>query len=202
MNKSSNIIWSYTGKLDLVAGTEAAFTEKLLAWTGGLIGVVITSFFYWRNEFNWTNWQYIAVAIIAYDTVGGAIANSLNSCKRFYHSSLQIFEPGYVKLAKNHFLFALIHIHTLLISLMFPTAGLFYGIFWYLLLQASVLTVTETPLYLQRPVSILIIVTALLINSYIIISPIGFEWLVPILFLKIVYGHTVKEEPYRPTAEN
>lgn len=201
MNKSSNIIWSYTGKPDSVAGTEAASIEKLLAWTGGLIGVGITLFFYWKNEFNWTNWQYIVVAIIAYDTVGGAIANSLNSCKRFYHSSLQIFEPGYVKLAKNHLLFALIHVHTLLISLIFATAGLFYGIFWYLLLQASVLTVTKTPLYLQRPVSILIIVTALLINSYVVISPIGFEWLVPILFIKIVYGHTVKEEPYRPETE-
>ena len=202
MNKSPNIIWSYTGKPDLVAGTEATAIEKLFAWTGGLIGIGITLFFYWKNEFNWTNWQYIVVAVIAYDTVGGAIANSLNSCKRFYHSSLQTFESGYVKLAKNNFFFVLIHIHTLLISFTFSAASLFYGIFWYLLLQASVLTVTKTPLYLQRPVSIVIIVTILLINSYIVISPVGFEWLVPILFIKIVYGHTVKEEPYRPEIKN
>ena len=59
----------------------------------------------------------------------------------------------------------------------------------------------KTPLYLQRPISMLIIVTALLINGYFISSPTGFNWLIPILFLKIVYGHTVKEEPYRPETE-
>lgn len=60
----------------------------------------------------------------------------------------------------------------------------------------------KTPLYLQRPVSMLIIVTALLINGYFVSSPTGMMWLIPVLFLKIVYGHTVKEEPYRPETES
>lgn len=198
MNKSSNIVWFYQGKPDLVAGTEATSIEKFFAWGGGLIGIGITGFFYYKHEFDWTNWQYIVVAIIAYDTVGGAVANSLNSCKRFYHSSIQTFEPGYVKLAKNHLFFTLIHVHTLIISLLFSTVNLFYGVFWYLVLQASALIVTNTPLYLQRPIAILFTITALLINSYVVICPVGFEWLVPILFIKIVYGHAVQEEPYRP----
>ena len=198
MNKSSNIIWSYRGKPDLVAGTEATSVEKLLAWSGGLIGIGITCLFYYKNEFDWTTWQYIVVAIVAYDTIGGAIANSLNSCKRFYHSSVRDFEPKYVGLAKNHLLFASIHVHTLLISSLFSTASLFYGVFWYLVLQVSVVAIRNTALYLQRPVSMLIIVAALLINSYVVICPVGFEWLVPILFLKIVYAHAVREEPYRP----
>ena len=129
MNKSSNIIWSYEGKPDLVAGTEATSIESLLAWGGGLIGIGFTCLFYYKNEFNWTIWQYIVVAIVAYDTIGGAIANSLNSCKRFYHSSVCEFEPKYVRLAKNHLFFALIHVHTLLISSLFDTASLFYGVF-------------------------------------------------------------------------
>ena len=37
MEKSANIIWEYTGKPDLLTGTEATVPEKLLAWTGGLI---------------------------------------------------------------------------------------------------------------------------------------------------------------------
>ena len=92
-------------------------------------------------------------------------------------------------------------IHTLLFSLIFPAVSWFYGGFWYLFLQASVLAVLKTPLYLQRPVSMLIIVTTFLINSYVIVAPVGFEWIVPVLFLKIVYGHTVKEEPYRPETQ-
>lgn len=201
MERSPNIIWSYEGKPDLAVGTQATTTEKILGWTAGFMGIVSIGFFYWQNYFDWTNWQYIIVGIIAFDIVGGAVANSLNSCKRFYHSSLQTFEPNYVKLAKNHLFFSLIHVHTVVISLVFSSASWFYGLFWYLILQISVLTVIKTPLYLQRPVSMLIIVTALLINGYFISSPTGFEWLIPVLFLKIVYGHTVKEEPYRPETE-
>ena len=200
IEKLPNIIWNYQGKTDLAVGTQATTIEKVLGWTAGFVGIVIIGFFYWQGKFNWTGWQYIVTAIIAYDVVGGAVANSLNSCKRFYHSSFQTFEPNYVKLAKNHFFFSIIHVHTLIVGMMFDAS--FYGWFWYLTLQASVLTVNKTPIYLQRPVSMLIIVTSLLINSYVVSSPIGFEWLVPILFIKIVYGHTVKEEPYRPEIEN
>jgi len=202
MERLPNIVWSYKGKTDLAVGTQATITEKILGWASGFIGVVIITFFYWKNDFNWEIWQYIVVAIIAYDVVGGAVANSLNSCKRFYHSSVQTFEPNYVKLAKNHLFFSVIHIHPLIVSLIFPAHSLFYGLFWYLILQISVLTVTKTPLYLQRPVSMLIIVTALLINDYFVSSPTGLEWLIPVLFIKIVYGHSVQEEPYRPAKKN
>jgi hypothetical protein len=201
MESSTNIIWSYEGKTDLAVGTQATTTEKILGWTAGFIGVIAIAFYSWKNNLDWTSLQYIIAVIIVYDVVGGAVANSLNSCKRFYHSSLQTFEHSYVKLAKNHLFFSLIHIHPLIISLVFSSASWFYGFFWYLILQISVVTVTKTPLYLQRPVSMLIIVTALLINGYFISSPTGFEWLIPVLFLKIVYGHTVKEEPYRPETE-
>ena len=201
MEKLPNIIWSYSGKTDLAVGTQATTTEKLLGWTAGFVGIVIIAFFYWQNKYGWAIWQYIAVAIIAFDVVGGAVANSLNSCKRFYHSPLQI-EPNYVKIVKNHLFFSLIHIHPLIVSLIFSSASWFYGLFWYLSLQISVLSITQTPLYLQRPVSILIIVIALLTNDYFISSPAGLEWLVPVLFIKIVYGHTVREEPYRPVTEN
>ena len=201
MERLPNIIWSYRGKTDLAVGTQATTIEKILGWTAGFIGVVLILFYYLQNDLNWTIWQYIIAVIIAYDVVGGAVANSLNSCKRFYHSSIQTFEPSYVKLAKNPWLFSIIHIHPLIVSLIFPSASLFYGLFWYLTLQISVLTVIKIPLYLQRPVSMFTIVTALLINEYLVNSPIGFEWLVPVLFIKIVYGHIVKEEPYRPKTE-
>ena len=201
MERSPNITWSYKGKTDLAVGTQATTIEKLLGWAAGLVGIVIIGFFYWQNKFDWTIWQYIIVAIIAFDVIGGAVANSLNSCKRFYHSPLQTFESNYVKLAKNHLFFSIIHIHPLVVSLLFLSSSWFYGFFWYLTLQISVLLVTVTPLYLQRPVSMLIIVTALLINNYFVSSPAGLEWLIPVLFIKIVYGHTVKEEPYRPKTE-
>ena len=201
MERLPNIVWTYEGKTNLAVGTQATTIEKILGWTAGFIGVVIITFFYKQNNFDWEIWQYIVVAIVAYDVVGGAVANSLNSCKRFYHSSVQTFEPSYVKLAKNHLFFSVIHVHPLIVSLIFTSTSCFYGLFWYLVLQISVLSVIQTPLYLQRPVSMLIIVTVLLIDEYLVNSPTGFEWLIPILFIKIVYGHTVREEPYRPETE-
>jgi hypothetical protein len=54
-----------------------------------------------------------------------------------------------------------------------------------------------TPLYLKRPVAMLIITTGIMMNFYVLPSISGFEWLMPLLFLKIVYAHSVMEEPYR-----
>jgi hypothetical protein len=42
-----------------------------------------------------------------------------------------------------------------------------------------------------------LIMTTILLNYYFLQPVAGFEWLMPALFLKIVYGHIVREEPYR-----
>ena len=39
---------------------------------------------------------------------------------------------------------------------------------------------------------------AILVNLYVVRPVVGFEWLVPALFLKLIYGPLVREEPYRP----
>lgn len=70
---------------------------------------------------------------------------------------------------------------------------------WYLLIAASAAVVITIPLYLKRPVSFFIILLAILLNFYVLVPVHGFEWLMPLLFLKIIYGHLVKEEPYRKT---
>jgi hypothetical protein len=40
--------------------------------------------------------------IFAFDVVGGVVANSLNSCKRFYHTAAKSDEPQYTAFFKNH----------------------------------------------------------------------------------------------------
>jgi hypothetical protein len=35
-------------------------------------------------------------------------------------------------------------------------------------------------------------------NVYVVPAPPGLEWIVPILFVKVILGHLVREEPYRP----
>jgi hypothetical protein len=62
----------------------------------------------------------------------------------------------------------------------------------------STIAVLALPLYLRRPGAMLIIVACLILNGAVIAPVPGFTWLMPALFLKIVYGHLVREEPYRP----
>ena len=136
--------------------------------------------------------------LLAFDVIGGVVANNLDSCKRFYQSAPKTGEPAYSAFLKNHLAFSALHIHTVLVTALFSPAHYFYGIFWYVFLLAGSLVILKTSLYLRRPLAFLLISVAFLLNMD-VISPIpGFEWLVPALMLKILYGHLVREEPYRP----
>ena len=46
-----------------------------------------------------------------------------------------------------------------------------------------------------------LIALAVILNLYIVPLSLAWAWLMPLLFLKIVYGHSVQEEPYRPEIE-
>jgi hypothetical protein len=191
------IDWNYSGKPDEFFGTGATVAERALVWTVGLFATGLLGWVVWSKSIPWTVWQYLVAGLLALDVFGGVVANALNSCKRFYHAPLQPEETGLTRLAKNHLLFTALHIHPLLVGFLFGGSWT-YGLFWYLALVLSALVLLQMPLYLQRPAALGIILIAILLNLYILPPVWGFEWLIPALFLKIVYGHLVREEPYRP----
>ena len=195
------INWAYEGQPDLGAGTGATAVEKFLAYGTGFFAFLFYSALYLFGDLNWMLWQYLLAIFLAYDVMGGVVANSLNSCKRFYHTPAKPNENWLVRFLKNPHLFSAIHIHTLLVGLLFAQFDWFYGLFWYLLLLIATEILLLLPLYLHRPVAMLFILGALLVNIYLIVPVPGFEWLAPALFIKIVYGHVVREEPYRPQLE-
>ena len=200
-NPQVHIDWNYSGKPDVMFGTGATAVEQALVWFFGLTGTAILGLVAWTRSIPWTWWQYVIAGLIAVDVLGGVVANSLNSCKRFYHAPLHPEERGTTAFAKNHIGFTALHIHPILAGLFFGSIDLAYGLIWYTALLLSTIAVLKFPLYLRRPAALGIIMTAVLINIYIIRPVPGFEWLVPALFLKIVYGHIVREEPYRPSLE-
>jgi len=193
-----NIDWTYSGAPDGFFGTGATRAEQTIVWLGGVIGASIVFWHASTQSLSWAWWQYIIAALLALDVLGGVAANSLNSCKRFYHSPVRPEETGFTALAKNHFVFTLLHIHPVLVGFLFGQMNWQYGILWYMALVLSTLIVLAIPLYLQRPAAMGLIMTVILANFYLIRPVDGFEWLIPALFLKIVYGHIVREEPYRP----
>lgn len=198
---SDSVQWRYVGKADFLFGTGATRVEKVLVFTGSSLGIFLYGYFFLTDALVWTWWQYGLAILIAMDVFGGLVANSLNSCKRFYHTPPKDDEPSYTPILKNHFLFAIFHIYPLLASLLFGNGNFFYGVFWYILLIVYGWIVIKTPLYLKRPVAFLTILIALLLNYYAIPVIPGFAWLAPALFIKILYGYLVPEEPYRPLNE-
>ena len=197
-NRAPHIDWTYSGKPDGFFGTGATAAEQALVWAFGLAGTAILAWVWWTSDLAWTWWQYAVAALLALDVLGGVAANALNSCKRFYHSPLKPEETGFVAFSKNHLLFSILHVHSLIVGIFLGNGNWAYGVVWYLALVASTVLVMRTPLYLQRPLALGLITLAILLNMYLIPPVAGFEWLIPALFLKIIYGHNVREEPYRP----
>lgn len=193
----TNIEWTYSGKPDGFFGTGATQAEQNLVWLFGILSTALLGWYWWSNAMDWSWWQYAIALLLALDVLGGVVANSLNSCKRFYHSPIQPEETGFTALAKNHFIFTALHIHPLIIGLIFGNINLTYGAMWYFILVTFSGNILRLPLYLHRPAAMGIIMLAILMNYYVLPPVAGFEWFIPALFLKIVYGHIVREEPYR-----
>ncbi len=196
MKDKVNIIWEYEGKTSFSAGTGATKAEFVINWVSSFIVPAVLLYLYIQENINWNVFQLSIILLLAFDISGGMVANSLNSCKRFYHTPVKPDESKMVAIVKNSKIFTALHIHTIIISVLLNYTIL-WGIFWYVFLNLSVWLIDSIKLYLRRPIAIGIIMVAILLNGYLLKSPMFIEWLVPMLFIKIVYGHTVREEPYR-----
>ncbi len=63
----------------------------------------------------------------------------------------------------------------------------------YSLLMAATFVVLVTPGYLQRPVAVIFICIAMAMTSFCFSPTPGFDWFVPLIFIKLVLGHAVAE---------
>ncbi|HNP88606.1 MAG TPA: hypothetical protein PKK78_20890 [Kouleothrix sp.] len=202
MRDDSVIInWHYHGKTDYSVGAGATRAEYLLGWGAAALGFLFYSYLYLLQALPWAFWQYLLAAFLGFDVAGGLVCNSLNSCKRFYLTPAQPSDSRFSQLIKNPLIFAALHIHSLLIGLLYNTPNWRFGLGWYLALIGSTVLVLKSPLYLRRPMAMLCILAAILVNASLLVPVQGFAWMMPALFIKIVYGHVVREEPYRPSIE-
>ncbi|MFS0723072.1 hypothetical protein [Paenibacillus sp. 1P07SE] len=196
-NKAPRIDWSYEGKTDFSAGTGAYDSERWLSLLSALIIPAFVAVMIGRGDVSWSIAQIIVALVLAADISGGLVSNALNSCKRFYHTPPKPHEGKTGRVLKHPVWFSILHLHPVVVGLWHGGGDWIYGLSWYIIYLLSVALVLMTPLYLQRPVAMLLIMVAFLINGYVVDAVPGFEWLMPLLFIKIVYGHLVREEPYR-----
>ncbi|MEO1109714.1 MAG: hypothetical protein AAFX90_17515 [Pseudomonadota bacterium] len=196
----AEVCWSYDGPTDPLVGSSATRAERWLGYGGaGLITALLVISTYMGSPPFDKLWQWAVFVFFAYDIGGGAVANMLNSCKRFYHSRAVPGEGAFVRAAKNVHLFTAIHIHPIVAAALLG-GSVPNAVIWYLALQGSVWLVLAVPLYLRRPFATLFAVVAVIAEYNFLSLGDGLEWFIPCLFIKMVMGHAVQEEPYAPRA--
>ena len=196
--RRANIQWAYSGAPNPFVGTGATGAETALGVLAGLAGA---GFMFYLAADEWVGWglvRTVIAALIAFDLIGGAVANQLNSAKRYYHAPTQPEERGMPAFLKTQLMFQALHVHPIVIYLLFKPDDFWVGIGMYLGLAAASAATFYAPLYLSRPLGTLFVVLAIMVNAFAIHPIPGFDWLLPVLAIKLVLGHAVREEPYRP----
>lgn len=198
---TSAVSWAVPpGKPDPIFGTGAIRAEKGLANIVGLVGAVgITALALGTNA-SWSWAQYVLAVIISFDVVGGVVANGLNSAKRDHFGSHGERPESFgMKLVRRPVLFTALHLHPILVALVFAPTLWWWGAPWYLFTLAGTITVRRSALYLQRPVASAFCALAG-IAALFTPAPDLWAWLPVLLTLKLVLAHGVQEEPYRPVS--
>lgn len=196
--QTAPIQWKYSGCADPLCGTGATNAERSLAYgMAALFTAIILAMNFYRDAPIAEGWRIALLAFFAFDIAGGAVANMLNSCKRYYHSDPQPGEGVRARMAKNATVFTAIHVHPIIAAYVFG-GSVFNAVAWYILLQAGVVITLAMPLYLRRAGATAITLLALLGSQSLLPLGAGLEWFIPCFFIKMVLGHAVQEEPHRP----
>lgn len=202
MEPGATVDWrAPAGKGDPIFGAGATRTEKSLANAVGLVGAAVIVGVGLFAGVDWNIAHYLVAAIIAFDVVGGVVANGLNSAKRDHHGPPSATaNTGFGRLVRMPVVFTALHIHPVIVGTFYPPHLWWWGPIWYLVILGGTVAVRAVPLYLQRPVGLGVCALVAMAAAY-LPAPDLWGWLPVMLALKLVLAHAVQEEPYRPTAD-
>ncbi|MGR6831884.1 hypothetical protein [Aliivibrio wodanis] len=194
--KGAPINWECSGKFNFTTGYGATKAESIIANNAAFIAPIILYFFAWK-PLDWSLLQIVVAGVLTLDMIGGVLTNSLGSMKRFLHTDQKLELNWLGKLVGSKFLFPAIHFQLFAIPLCFDISWS-YAFFWYGIMMVSIVFIHVLPMYLHRPVALLVVMLSIIL-SQLMPSPAGLEWIAPIFIIKLVLSHGVREEPYRPT---
>lgn len=194
-----NAHWDYPppragwrGAFDRFVGPGQTDAEMWLQLAiAGSAGVLLPALALWRGV-GWTWLQVLLAGLLALDMTGGVVTNASAPAKRWYHRAGQ----G----ARAHLSFVALHLVQIALVAWLFRAGdwLWLGAVALYLLLAAGLIVTA-PLYLQRPLAFGLLALALAVEPFLLTPTPGLAWFVPLLYLKLLVSHLLREEPWRPT---
>jgi hypothetical protein len=185
----------WVGRWDTFVGPGATAAEEWLQLLGGLaLAVLVGLCAILRFPVAPSPGQLAVTILLALDLSGGIVTNATAPAKRWYHRDGQRL--------RHHLTFVLPHgVHLALTAWLFQGTPWWWFPLFYGHLIGATLAILAVPLYLQRPIAFLCYAWVLVL-SIIVGSPLGLEWLVPLLFLKLLLSHLLKEAPFRPTEEH
>jgi len=165
-----------------------------MTYLGGAALAGLAAWQFVSGQADWPVWKLLLALLVALDLGAGAVANALPGCVRFYHAAPLPSDPWLVRQLKNPRVFALLHAYPLLVGWLYGPNAWGYGLGGYAALAAASLGVCAAAPRVQRPLAYLLTVLAIG-SASMLPAPAGFDWLLPVLFLKIVAGHCVQPDP-------
>lgn len=197
----AHIDWTVPpGPTDWLMGTGVTRPERRLVLASTAVATAVLLVVAARQDVSWTWWQWALAVALVVDVAGGVPANALGTAKRLYHRRQPSGLPAAQRIARHHVTFAALHVHVLVVALTFPDATLAWALWWYALPVVGTAVVVAAPLHLHRPLAAGT-VTVAVIAAPVLEAPAGLAWLGPVLALKLVASHAVREEPYRPAPD-
>ncbi len=181
------------GEWDRFIGPGATRAELALILGSALVAATAVAAYALWQDLAWTSIQMAAAVLLALDLVGGVVANATTAAKRWYHRPGQGF--------RQHFTFVAVHIYPFLVAWLFRDGDWAFGFVIYGFLLLAALLILAAPLYLQRPVAMALALVGLALGLMVFPPTPGMAWFVPVLCLKLLVSHLLKEWPYSAEAD-
>lgn len=181
--------------LDRFVGPGATNAELAIQFVPTLIAAIAAPIHAANTGAAWAWPLYALTVFLAIDLVGGILTNATSAAKRWYHRASQT--------AHHHYAFTALHtIHIFLVAWLYrESSGWIDWTFFItatIFLHAAAICIILTPLYLKRPVAMLMLIIGLVIDWYILTPTPALEWFLPLLWLKLLICHLLPERADRP----
>jgi len=161
--------------------------QGTVAGLGALLAIVVA-------PAEWPLGKTIVAALFGFDLAGGVVTTTTRPAKLWYH------RPG--RGAAAHLVFVAAHVvHLAVVAFVFRPGSdaAYFGVLTTLLLVGAT-AIEFVPERLQRPIAATSWLVAIGVDLSLFASTPGLEWFVPMLFFKLLIGHSLPEEArlYRP----
>jgi hypothetical protein len=181
----------WRGEFDRFMGPGATRAELTLEFGFALLGGVAMLVYALTSFPQWSIIQIGVAVLLAFDIAGGVVTNATSSAKRWYHRAGQ----G----ARQQLQFIALHVaHLIIVAWLFRSGDWLYAVVFSIYLVLTAMIIVRAPLYLQRPLALGLTGVAIVMGLIVFAPTPGLEWFIPLLFLKLLVNHLLREEPYLP----